>query len=252
MSEPYKRIRFTEDIMPIVTDLAAKALSGAASQRQAQFPAFEQLQPRQQNILASSCFPVGPAQPPLTGKDLYDFYRLSANPNDHKKLAGFLNQTAAMAARVFPNGKTALDYVQSVRAIAQDRILANVAPELQVWISRGADKALGKLRSFVGPENSGTEHGIHDLSFRENVESGSQQFSFNSRQVPADKGGFAPFTSADIDIDDYLKKGVGGMLKHVLGEGMPNMLPGKDTDPYEVHERLTRRGINPGYTPPFH
>lgn len=88
------------------------------------------------------------------------------------------------------------------------------------------------------------------MSFRQNVESASQQFSFNSRQVAVDKGGFAPFTSAGIDY--YLKKGVRGTLKHVLGEGVPNMLPGRGTDPYEVHERLSRRRIHPGYTPPFH
>lgn len=65
---PLHRPRFTEDIMPIVTRLAANALSqtaggaGKAASR-AQFPEFGRLSQPQQAILNSSRIAMSPVTP---------------------------------------------------------------------------------------------------------------------------------------------------------------------------------------------
>jgi hypothetical protein len=169
--------------------------------------------------------------------------------NDPKALANFLNQTTAlMNFQVMmtdgcgqPAFTTGAALVNSVTSISQDRIIANVDPMLKDAVEIASLAPKGFKGLYSGPENSGQEHGDFDVSFRQRMDSGPQQLSFNSGNG---------FRSADIDIDYYLNRGVGGRLKHVFGEGLPNKVLGTQTEPYKVYEILLSNpkvGIKPNY-----
>jgi hypothetical protein len=206
------------------------------------FQAYEDIYSDQQRILENSSITVGKGKDAqtLSGQALYDHLA----KNDPKALANFLNQTSALMNFTgmikdgdgHPAFATGASLIHSVTSITQDRIIANVSPLLKDFV-----EVASLFKQYVGPENSGSEHGDFDVSFRQRVDSGPQQLSFNSKNG---------FRSADIDIDYYLNSGAGGRAKHILGEGLPNKLFRTKTEPYKVYEILQRRpdlAIKPNY-----
>jgi hypothetical protein len=98
----------------------------------------------------------------------------------------------------------------------------------------------GKLR-YVGPEDSGSQHGDFDTSFRENRPKTSQQLSFNKK---------LSFGAADIDIDEECPYcgSAGSTAKHA-GRVVIHKVFGGKTNPYDIYNRLTtQRAIQPSYT----
>jgi hypothetical protein len=149
------------------------------------------------------------------------------------RTANFLNQTATLSSQTFSNGRTAISYVNSVSSIQQDRITANVDAELKTEIEKISDSRNKDKPRYKGPEDSSAFHGVYDVSFREAVTNGPQQLSFASSK---------DFREADIDID-YNQKGSIGHVREVV----KNTLLRTKTNPYDVYDRLTQRGIKPSY-----
>lgn len=149
-----------------------------------------------------------------------------------------MNQTAVLSSQTFSNGRTAVSYVNSVTEIRQDRIIANVDSDLKEQIENLSDSRQSANPAYNGPEDSGAEHGIYNLSFRENRKEGSQQLSFASK---------LKYGKADVDID-YYNPYAGGLVGHALEVALNKVFRTK-TEPDKVYKILTtQRGIQPSYT----
>ena len=211
------------------------------------FQAYEDIYDDQRRILENSSITVGKGdnKQTLSGQALYDHLA----KNDPKALANFLNQTSVLMnfqvmmkdGAGHPGFTTGAALVNSVTSISQDRIIANVDPMLKDAVEIASIAPQGFNGLYSGPESSGGEHGDFDVSFRQRMDSGPQQLSFNTRNG---------FRSADIDIDYYLNRGGGGRAKHIFLEGLPNTVFKTRTDPYKVFEIIQQNpkiGIKPNY-----
>ncbi|MFN8000175.1 MAG: hypothetical protein U0X75_04055 [Acidobacteriota bacterium] len=73
-----------------------------------------------------------------------------------------------------------MSYVNSVSEFKQDRIIAEVDAGLKDQVAAISGEKSKDGKRYIGPEDSGIEHGIFDVSFRENIKEGAQQLSFAS------------------------------------------------------------------------
>jgi len=211
------------------------------------FGTYKDLTEDERRILDNSSVTVGKGKnaQTLSGQKLYDYLADSKN-KQQKQLANFLNQTAVLNSVKFENGRTALSYVNSVSQFKEDRIIANVDKGLEGEIGKLSSTDAKKGTYYVGPEDSGTEHGIYNIGYRENRAYTSQQLSLASS---------LQFGGADIDIDEECPYCGSKMaaFKHgvrVVGHKVARVLPfiERRTNPYGIYDRLTtQRAIQPSY-----
>jgi len=200
------------------------------------FGEYKDLTEDERRIFENSTAKVGDQT--LSGQQLYDALK-NGNDGQNRQLASFLNQTAILGSVTFENGRTALSYVNSVSEFRVDRVIANVDGALFDQLKDARDSK-GKSR-YVGPEDSSSNHGDFDRSFREKFGSKtSQQLSFNSK---------LKYGMADVDMDEECPScgNVISLMKHGA-RVLSHRVGGGKTDAYDIYNRIvTQRKIQPSY-----
>jgi hypothetical protein len=135
--------------------------------------------------------------------------------------------------------------IQKVTAFYEEKIQVEADPLLKTEIDKASFAPKGFEPYWLPSYDAGGDgiggHGIYDSSNRQNTATASQQVSADTE---------SGFRSVEIDLDYDLKKGVGGTAKHILFQGLPNLVTGGQSNPYKVYEKLQKNpniAIKPNY-----
>lgn len=155
---------------------------------------------------------------PSEARALVDIATYTALDNERK--AGLLNILAKSAKTVLPDGRTVLSYLTRVIRAEQDRIFAEVAPELTDAAKRAA--GAGAFRLVPSSMHTPPVGYVRGASYKTKERFGNLQLTlFHSTGQP---------TIADIDIDNAAG------LKHVF-QVIGNAAHGP-THPYDIQAIL--------------
>jgi len=161
------------------------------------------------------------------GKALYDKL-------DNIRKAGLLNIAAKARVTPLSNGRSVLEYVQTLHELRGDRFFASVPKELreETKNSVAADLFHVADQSLHHPPDGFP--GFTDAgSFKTNDRHGNLQLSFFMKGNEC---------LVDIDVDDA------GGLGHIF-QVLRNALTGRPSHPYDIHEILVfRQKVDPGYS----
>ncbi len=188
------------------------------------FPTYEQLSAELKTLLENSSRVKGFED--LTGIDLY-----KAIGKDDIKRAGMLNIVAKTQNTLLSNGKTVFSEITELRDIRGDRFFAIVPQQLRDDTKNSmADGTFDNAGALLHRPPDDYEHAG---SFKTKDRYGNLQLTFFAGEND---------WVADIDIDDAAG------IEHIF-QVIGNALPGRDTNPYNIHQILVGyQHIDPGYS----
>ncbi len=156
-----------------------------------------------------------------SGKDLYE-----ALDDVHR--AGLLNIMAKCRVTRLENGRTILSYLQKLTALRKDYLFAVVENGLPDNLAKSQRFRTGDVSGILDESSPGFARAG---SFKTREKFGGLQLTFFTKEGE---------TLANIDIDEA---GAFGEVFRVPG----NLLTGRITHPYEIHQILVYQGINSFY-----
>lgn len=161
----------------------------------------------------------------LRGESLYEAL-------DGPRMAGLLNIFGKMAATTFDNETSVASYLTSITRLRGDRLFALVKKELRDHTRNSVTSGL--FRTVSGAAHTPPPGYAAVDSYKTRESYGNLQLTFFNRP------GMLDFL-VDADIDDA--QGIG----HVF-QVLKNLLPGQETNPYDIHEiLLAHQKLDPGY-----